>query len=35
VVDYYRAHGRLRCVDGVGSMDEVLARILAAIAAAK
>ncbi|PIX60295.1 MAG: adenylate kinase [Lysobacterales bacterium CG_4_10_14_3_um_filter_64_11] len=35
VVHYYREHGRLARVDGVGSMDEVLARILAAIAAAK
>lgn len=35
VVDYYREHGRLTCIDGVGTMDEVLARILAAIAAAK
>lgn len=31
VIDYYRQHGRLTVVDGVGSLDEVFARILEAI----
>ena len=31
VVDYYRQHGQLTLVDGVGSLDEVFTRILAAI----
>jgi adenylate kinase len=31
VVDYYRGHGKLACVFGVGEMDEVFARILAAV----
>lgn len=31
VVDFYRAQGKLACVLGVGSMDEVLGRILQAI----
>lgn len=34
VVDYYRNSGRLACVYGVGALDEVFARIVAAIAAA-
>ncbi|HEY4582431.1 MAG TPA: adenylate kinase [Lysobacter sp.] len=32
VVDYYRQHGQLKRVDGVGSLDEVFNRILDAIA---
>jgi len=31
VVDYYRNTGKLACLDGVGSVDEVFLRILAAI----
>ncbi len=31
VIDYYRASNRLVCVFGVGAMEEVLARVLAAI----
>jgi adenylate kinase len=31
VIDYYRGRGQLVCVFGVGSMDEVLARVLAAV----
>jgi adenylate kinase len=31
VVDFYRGCGKLICVYGVGSVDEVLARVLAAI----
>lgn len=31
VVDFYRTQGKLACVLGVGSMDEVLGRILQAI----
>ena len=33
VVDYYRQHGVLSVVDGVGTLDEVFTRILEAIAA--
>lgn len=32
VVDFYRNSGRLACVDGVGGMDEVFARILGILA---
>ena len=32
VVDYYRQHGQLTVVDGVGTLDEVFNRILEAIA---
>lgn len=32
VVEYYRQHGQLKVVDGVGSLDEVFNRILEAIA---
>ena len=32
VVDYYRNAGKLACVDGVGSMDEVFQRILETLA---
>jgi adenylate kinase len=32
VIDYYRGRGKLACVYGVGSVEEVFARILAAIA---
>ena len=35
VVDYYRQHGQLKRVDGVGSLDEVFSRILDAIAPVK
>ena len=31
VIDFYRQSGKLICVYGVGSVDEVLARVLAAI----
>jgi len=31
VIDFYAAKGTLARVDGVGALDEVLARILAAI----
>lgn len=31
VIDFYRSRGKLICVYGVGSVDEVLARVLAAI----
>lgn len=31
VIDYYRQHGQLTLVDGVGSLDEVFTRILEAI----
>jgi adenylate kinase len=31
VIDFYRTRGKLICVFGVGSVDEVLARVLAAI----
>ena len=33
VIDHYRQHGILRAVDGVGSLDEVFARILEALGA--
>lgn len=32
VVDYYRNAGKLACVDGVGSVDEVFSRILETLA---
>jgi adenylate kinase len=35
VVDYYRQHGQLNVVDGVGSLDEVFVRIIGAIAPVK
>ncbi|HET6602822.1 MAG TPA: adenylate kinase [Xanthomonadaceae bacterium] len=35
VVDYYRGQGRLVCVYGVGSVDEVFTRIVGAIGAAQ
>ena len=31
VIDFYRAQGKLVCVYGVGSLDEVTARVMAAI----
>ncbi len=31
VIDYYRQHGQLTLVDGVGSLDEVFTRIIEAI----
>jgi len=34
VIDYYRERGKLACVFGVGSMDEVFGRITAALEAA-
>ncbi|MDH5822939.1 adenylate kinase [Luteimonas sp. RD2P54] len=34
VIEFYREHGQLTVVDGVGSLDEVFERILAAIAPA-
>ncbi|GAA3915123.1 adenylate kinase [Luteimonas lutimaris] len=35
VIEFYRAHGQLTVVDGVGSLDEVFARIVEAIAPGK
>jgi adenylate kinase len=35
VIDYYRQHGQLTVVDGVGSLDEVFNRIVEAIAPVK
>ena len=35
VIDYYRQHGQLTVVDGVGTLDEVFTRILEAIAPVK
>jgi adenylate kinase len=32
VIEFYRAHGQLTVVDGVGSLDEVFTRIVEAIA---
>ena len=32
VIDFYRQHGQLTVVDGVGSMDDVFSRIVAALA---
>ena len=31
VIDFYRQHGQLTVVDGVGELDEVFTRILEAI----
>ena len=35
VIEYYRQHGQLTVVDGVGSLDDVFTRILEAIAPVK
>ena len=35
VIDYYRQHGQLTVVDGVGSLDEVLSRLIEALSPAK
>ena len=35
VIDYYRQHGQLTVVDGVGTLDQVFTRILEAIAPVK
>jgi adenylate kinase len=35
VIDYYRQHGQLTVVDGVGSLDEVFTRIIEAISPVK
>jgi len=35
VIDFYRQHGQLTAVDGVGSLDEVFTRIVEAIAPAR
>ena len=35
VIEFYRAHGQLTVIDGVGSLDEVFARIVEAIAPGK
>jgi adenylate kinase len=35
VIEFYRAHGQLTVVDGVGSLDEVFTRIVEAIAPEK
>ena len=32
VIEFYRQHGQLTVVDGVGSLDEVFTRILGAVA---
>jgi adenylate kinase len=32
VIEYYRQHGQLTVVDGVGTLDEVFNRIIEAIA---
>ena len=34
VIDFYRQHGQLTVVDGVGSLDDVFSRIVAALAPA-
>ena len=31
VIEYYRSHGQLTVVDGVGSLDEVFSRIVQAL----
>jgi adenylate kinase len=35
VIDYYRQHGQLTVVDGVGSLDDVLSRLIEALSPAK
>jgi adenylate kinase len=35
VIDYYRQHGRLTVVNGVGSLDEVFSRLIEALSPAK
>ncbi len=35
VIDYYRQHGRLTVVNGVGSLDDVLSRLIEALSPAK
>ena len=35
VIDYYRQHGQLTVVNGVGSLDEVLSRLIEALSPAK
>ena len=35
VIEFYRQHGQLTVVDGVGSLDEVFTRIIEAMAPAK
>lgn len=35
VIEYYRQHGQLTVVDGVGSLDEVFSRLIEALAPAK
>jgi len=35
VIDYYRQHGQLTVVNGVGSLDEVFSRLIEALAPAK
>ena len=35
VIDYYRQHGQLTVVDGVGSLDEVFSRLIEALSPAK
>jgi adenylate kinase len=34
VIEYYRQHGRLTAIDGVGSLDEVFTRIVEALSPA-
>ena len=35
VIDYYRQHGQLTVVDGVGTLDEVFSRLIEALSPAK
>ena len=35
VIDYYRQHGQLTVVDGVGALDEVFSRLIEALAPTK
>ncbi|HEY5780800.1 MAG TPA: adenylate kinase, partial [Lysobacter sp.] len=35
VIEFYRQHGQLTVVDGVGSLDEVFNRIIEALAPVK
>lgn len=35
VIDYYRQHGQLTVVDGVGSLDDVFSRLIEALSPAK
>jgi adenylate kinase len=35
VIDYYRQHGQLTVVNGVGSLDDVFSRLIEALSPAK